>query len=69
MEARRLPIAAADLALRKAAGVMLANRATATVTLDAEKRRSLVLGLRRLVKAVAEYAVTDPGSSQARRPD
>ncbi|ALL00458.1 CBS domain containing protein [Pyrodictium delaneyi] len=71
MEAKRLSIAAADLTLRKAAEVMLANRATATVTLDAEKRPSLVLSLRRLVKAVAEgtdldkarvaeYAVTDP---------
>lgn len=71
MEAKRIPIAAADLSLRKAAEVMLANRATAVVTLDAEKRPSLVFSLRRLIKAVAEgididkshiaeYAVKDP---------
>jgi len=55
---RRLPIAAADLTLRKAAEVMLANRAAATVTLDAEERPSLVLSLRRLVKAVAEAPIS-----------
>jgi len=71
METRRLPVAAADLPLRKAAEVMLANRALAVVTLDVERRPVLVYSIRRLIKNVAEgvdldkeqvakYAVTDP---------
>ncbi len=71
METRHLPIAAADLPLRKAAEVMLANKALAVVTLDAERRPALIYSFRRLVRNVAEgvnldkeqiakYAVTDP---------
>jgi CBS domain-containing protein len=54
METRRLPIIAADKELRKAAEVMLANRAMGVVTLDVERRPQLVLTFRRLVRAVAE---------------
>ena len=71
MEAKHLPLMAADQTLRKAAEVMLANKLLGVVTTDAERRPALVLSFRRLVKAVAEgvnldkttlaeYAVTDP---------
>ncbi len=71
MEKQHLPIVAGDIELRKTAEVMLANRALATITLDAERRPALVFTFRRLVKAVAEgvnldkeqvakYAITDP---------
>ena len=71
METRHLPIAAADLPIRKAAEVMLANKAMAVVTLDVERRPELIYSIRRLIKNVAEgvnidkeqiakYAVTDP---------
>ena len=71
METRHLPIAAADLPVRKAAEVMLANKALAVVTLDVERRPELIFTFRRLVKTVAEgvnidkediakHAVTDP---------
>ncbi|NOZ88629.1 MAG: CBS domain-containing protein, partial [Crenarchaeota archaeon] len=66
-----LPIMAADQPLRKAAEVMLANKALAVITLDVERRPELILSFRRLVKTVAEgvnidkeqiakYAVADP---------
>jgi CBS domain-containing protein len=71
MEKQHLPIVAADIPIRKAAEVMLANRLLATVTLDAERRPALVFTFRRLVKSIAEgvnideeqiakHAVTDP---------
>ena len=71
METRHLPIITADQTLRKAAEVMLSNKALAVVTLDVERRPELILSFRRLVKTVAEgvnldktniaeHAITDP---------
>jgi predicted transcriptional regulator len=71
MESKHLPLMAADQTLKKAAEVMLANKLLGVVTTDVERRPSLVLTFRRLVKAIAEgvniakttlaqYAVTDP---------
>ena len=71
METKKLPIIAADQTLQKAAETMLANNALAAVTLDVERRPSLILSYRRLLRLIAEgvnpakatmaeHAVTDP---------
>ena len=53
METKHLPIITADQSLRKAAEVMLSNKALGVVTLDTLRRPELVLSFRRLVRAVA----------------